>query len=118
MREIKFRAWDGSNMYEWGYLADLAYGTDFAEAWGNDLTVYKVMQYTGLKDSKGTPIFEGDIVRVLDGISEVFYDKAAFKTNLMFKSTLDYFASNDTPLEVIGNIYEHSHLLDNDNQND
>lgn len=62
MRELKFRAWstctfDGKNsMME----LDPRQGFD-----GQDLVSHKgwaVMQFTGLADKNGTPIYEGDIV--------------------------------------------------------
>lgn len=74
MREIKFKAWDNVNkeMYEVGYIdfpskkAQLAIIQDGIcyKAFEADLKDIKLLQYTGLKDSKGNEIYEGDIVQV------------------------------------------------------
>ncbi len=83
-----------------------------------------LMQYTGIKDSKGVEIYEGDIVAVT---SVEYPDECA---------TSDIFFSNDTAfsvrssesdydiglsltwggwssIEVIGNIYENPELIEN-----
>jgi len=58
MREIKFRAWDGKEMYSpvidgQGRVATLWYGYEI-QGWCDDV----VMQYTGLKDKNGKEIYE------------------------------------------------------------
>ena len=124
MREIKFRAWDskkqcmdyGSNSLIFDYY-------DMVEP-------ACIMQYTGLKDCKGTEIYEGDIVQV-----ESFYETHCAKVmwgpvNNMYtwmngETWLLHFASGaEGPaypycqeskgrnVSIVGNIYENPELLE------
>lgn len=70
MREIKFRAWDKENkafMPSEGYaicdgdVMGLRYGNEMEDVLTDQI---ELMQYTGLKDVNGKPIYEGDIVNV------------------------------------------------------
>lgn len=83
---------------------------------------YELMEFTGLYDKNNTPIFEGDIVK-LEGedipneIKHVVYEDASFDLfpyHISGDNTLVW-ASNyedGNLLEVIGNIYQDSHLLE------
>lgn len=127
MREIKFRAWSKllnkmlshedlnktlKNLTKIEYIAGIFLPLN------SDV---EVMQYTGLKDSNGNEIYEGDIVKIEDYFGEdiigrVIYDEATagyvfHKGNERnyFQMTLDL---EDYVHYVIGNIYENKDLLD------
>lgn len=74
-----------------------------------------VGQYTGLKDRKGTDIFEGDIVNIIradrNGKVEWRENDAAFEVvgDCLEASFLENLLGYD--VEVIGNIYENPELL-------
>lgn len=77
----------------------------------------ELMQYTGLKDTNGVKIFEGDIVKNIYSNSkyELFWDEE----NCCFRmrnidDDYDYLVLNIREagmLEVIGNIYENPELI-------
>ena len=110
MREIKYKAWDMKKK-EWVIkpttLQDLVAEEYYPADW-----VDKVIwvEYTGLKDKNGKPIFEGDVLspNTEDDKSklEVRFEEGAFVTS---------FGTNIKEVsklcEVIGNIYENKDLL-------
>ena len=87
---------------------------------------YIIMQYTGLKDANGKEIYEGDIVRYIDSLYHktihqiIWNDYYACFSYKPYKFT-DNGGDDDVTLsyihkfEIIGNIYEDSHLLEREN---
>lgn len=71
MRTIKFRAWDKSSL-RWIKIFAIENDGSFLEfdydeyhiRWTENI---HIMQYTGLQDCKGNPVYEGDIVYGYEG---------------------------------------------------
>lgn len=112
MREIKFRAWDGSRLRSWN---------DIVETIGFHHWIIKgcegveVMQYTGLKDKQGKEIYEGDILKLnYEAISMIGYVKQQSDGEWIFYKDKGNFLGvhhNMNKIRIIGNIYEDKHLL-------
>jgi uncharacterized phage protein (TIGR01671 family) len=144
MREIKFRAWDKieKKMCEvWSLKLDNIGCPQYASVFGNERTncdfdTIELMQFTGLEDSKGNEIYEGDILRILysgwpsqtadkDGkykLSTEDYMKSISVTGqvvferdrwcIQFDFHTDSIITGERgKKEVIGNIYEHPNLV-------
>lgn len=78
---------------------------------------YDLMQYTGLKDDKGTGIYEGDIVEIFDRHITKPYEVWAIESMDHYDKMhlLKAFTESETvEVKVIGNIYEHPELLEVD----
>ena len=112
MREIKFRVWDGYNK-EMIYCDSIEVENSNRGliCYGNFFVVDNIMQYTGLKDKNRKEIYEGDIVCIGNEIMEVFFEKGAFKVYTKHKGECLISELDLSNLEIIGNIYEHKHLL-------
>lgn len=125
MKEIKFRVWDKkeSKMFLGGSFMDVSQ-TQGVDRWIFGMDIFnhpddvELMQYTGLKDKNGKEIFEGDIVLNFadDEVFEVYYGGEDGYPAFELKgydgdaNGLMYY-TQDSELEVIGNIYENKELL-------
>lgn len=116
MREIKFRAWDGKEMK---LAFDLSQNPKY---WWEGNKDFPLMQYTGLKDSDKTEIYEGDIL-VIKGelypfeIAEkavVIFADGSFLLENLKKDDGNYLFNviESCFTEVIGNIYDNPELLE------
>lgn len=114
MREIKFRAWDieSKAMLSWDDIQEMWEEEGYHHAiFSGDH--YVPLQYTGLKDSKGVEIYEGDIVRTkISGYWQTnpMHIENIWDLHIEMNHDDSYYLVSE--VEVIGNIYENPELLD------
>lgn len=133
-RTIKFRAWDNRNkkMISWNELLN---SKELLQSFfGNEhyptnppRYFYERMQFTGLYDSEGKEIWEGDIVEIQNEsqytkkeywypIYEIQNDGWKFKLKYIkggLHSDNEFLVRQNSTekVKVLGNIYEHPNLL-------
>lgn len=136
MREIKFRAWWRGGMHECGILrsgkADI-YVTGGPMPGHNHIKngEAEIMQYTGMKDSEGNEIFDGDKVEVY-GEEDFDNDVMSLDAPWTFRGVVKMdsymwmvcdpkdktficlweILQSDLSIKITGNIHENPELLD------
>lgn len=132
-REFKFRMWDltQKQMIQSGFLIDCQGGipAQILDEWGHS---FVLMEWTGLTDCKSVDIYERDLLRIHRHEKSNFYDdliievqwddrqlRWSVKGNIgsdgrsralkEWAGTGRYYRC-----EKIGNVFEHSHLLEAD----
>lgn len=128
MKEIKFRAWNGSMMsYAWSenlrYLA-IDFDGKVCHIWDQDLSIWWdepiLLQYTWLQDKNGKEIYDSDIVVIKSKDSfkiwwddekphEIIWDGCCY--SFADGKTLFHFCKEPYECEIIWNIYENSELI-------
>ena len=119
MREIKTKAWDGKSWREDFYLD--RHGKPFlsdycSEGEPHTPVDWDIVQFTGLLDSKGKEIYEGDIIS--NGRGDGWSAVVVWNENqcgFYIKWNLGYSPlsgnARKSIWEVIGNIHQHPDLL-------
>lgn len=130
MRQIKFRGWDGRSMQPIVALHDNGIGAlgDGGMVIPRDGHPDAVMQFTGLVNSRGVEIYEGDVLQDRYGKAAIvtwFNSTASFELLDVEEAVMNGLDSEEPAyiiddsrgwvcLEVIGNIYQNPELLPRD----
>lgn len=131
MRDIRFRAWE-KKLKEMIPVHDINFDTRIINthsAW-RLFDEIELMQYTGVDDANSTPIYEGDVCRVVNPNGDedklCFVDFDPVSSCYTYEpddgygdydiSSIGWAMQLGFRFEIIGNVYEHSHLLEVDDQ--
>lgn len=109
MTEIKFRVWDKERliMYNDAFNILDPFNVNVGLSQVNDMIW---MQFTGLLDSTGKPIYHGDVLKTINGINAfVDYINGCFL--LHGDPGRQLLCRSCSEEEVIGNIYENPGFL-------
>jgi uncharacterized phage protein (TIGR01671 family) len=122
MRETKYRIWD-DKFRQMCQVSRIQFedpkkveGYGLTSPFGYrdiDISIFPLLQYTGLKDKNGKEIYEGDIIRMPankrrpEYIGKVYFIDCGFEIHL---SGSDWMPMEETN-EVIGNIYQNPNLI-------
>lgn len=100
-RIIKFRAWDGTKMHYNVALGEN--GQVSSNLWTTDN--WDIMQFTGLQDSDGNDIYDGDIIECYSAPTNLvhwYYDSWCYQN----------YHAESLPLGGLGNPYRNRGLLE------
>ena len=122
-REIKFRGRDLDGRWFYGLPCIVKEGKDkgsYISSKSGMPMSYAIRpetltQFTGLLDKNGKEIYEGDILNVCDGFKTepvIFYDGAFWISDCKNYAENLLYAWGVENLEIIGNIYENTELMD------
>lgn len=110
----RFRVWDGEEMHEpphdWLLTGDKGIVRKDGRLLGESPEQRRVpLFYTGLDDTDGTPIYEGDIIRYWDEQHVVTWSDAGFHWDFGMPAEASWTIEGDVYL--LGNRYENPDLL-------
>ena len=120
MREIKFRGKYGNNPWLYGSLVTKNRNNNGIQERNSSVTILvddgSIGQYTGMKDSTGKEIYEGDIVRTSDNDDElavVEWDDEDLRFTVTHGNVVNGLGEGyySREVEVIGNMYDNPELL-------
>ena len=122
MREIKFRAWHKEEKIMGEVLGidilhkEIFFSNENVDCYEHkDVKDIELMEYTELKDKNNKEIYEGDIVTLHNGKYKVIFNTEEARFVLRddeFEMNIPFTNNNNKRMEVIGNIYENSELME------
>lgn len=124
MNRLRFRVWDKKEkkFVDYPVYFNLTNSEIVTELWyGYEIQVkeplqdsnYIVQQSTGLFDKNGKEIYEGDIIKNNYGeLGHIKWSRGGFVYHEDGANFYLFSIGAGQPFEIVGNIYKHSHLLE------
>ncbi len=115
IKQIRFRYFTAAGTFcYWGFIGDGFHGLTSCSR--HPMTFEEIEQaserFTGLRDSKGKEIWEGDIVRLGSSNYEVKWLADAGQFCFWRPDDIGWNLLHSSECEVIGNIHQHPKLLE------
>lgn len=110
MQNLKFMVWDlvEKKLYDWEYVKNHFTLMDF-----ENKSKCRFLQSTGLKDKHGKEMFRHHIIRFKPREEPVKIGFVEYKQQWCgFYFADNYRLNSNMNVEIIGNIYEHPHLIE------
>ena len=119
-REVKFRGKEDGGGWFYGFLTiskserhAICFQTDSGEWCDIRVIPETVGQFTGLYDNNGKEIYEGDFVKLAEGVFVIRFIRACF--GFRKASGQRYDVGNFNNVEVLGSIHDNPELLKTEN---
>ena len=124
MKEFKMKAWLKKEKkmvaiigidFNYEYIRYTEDGNLFNENYKTaEFKDIELLQFTGLKDNGGQELYEADVIKVNDGIDDIYglisYDDEDGTYRVSYENITEHLSEREGDFEIVGNIFENPQL--------